>query len=90
MAGSFGFWKRAPCPVASGPEIGENKRSPRERISVPGNPQEAGFAGAVIPLMMKRLAHDPAQPSSIILTTGTDVAGFFSFLGVATLLMATL
>ncbi|WP_421709643.1 hypothetical protein [Algihabitans sp.] len=40
--------------------------------------------------MLKRLAHDLAQPSSIILTTGTDVAGFFSFLGVATLLMATL
>lgn len=40
--------------------------------------------------MLKCLGQGPAQPSSIILTTGTDVAGFFSFLGVATLLMATL
>jgi magnesium transporter len=31
------------------------------------------------------LRQDPAQSSSIILTTVTDVAGFFSFLGLATL-----
>jgi|GEM_PF-4209030 len=30
---------------------------------------------------------DPAQCSSIILTTVTDVTGFFSFLGIATLMM---
>ena len=47
----------------------------------------AGFAGAVIPIALKRLGQDPAQSSSIILTTVTDVAGFFSFLGIATLLM---
>ncbi|WP_119165520.1 magnesium transporter [Algihabitans albus] len=50
----------------------------------------AGFAGAVIPIMLKRLGQDPAQSSSIILTTVTDVAGFFSFLGIATLLMGIL
>ena len=48
----------------------------------------AGFAGAVIPLMLTRLRQDPAQSSSIILTTVTDVVGFFSFLGIATLLSA--
>lgn len=43
----------------------------------------AGFAGAAIPLTMKRLGMDPAQCSNIILTTVTDVMGFFSFLGFA-------
>ena len=47
----------------------------------------AGFAGAVVPIVLVRLGQDPAQSSSIILTTITDVAGFFSFLGIATLLM---
>jgi magnesium transporter len=46
----------------------------------------AGFAGAVVPISVTRLGQDPAQSSSIILTTVTDVAGFFSFLGIATLL----
>ena len=47
----------------------------------------AGFAGAVIPILLTRLGQDPATSSSIVLTTVTDVAGFFSFLGIATLLM---
>jgi magnesium transporter len=50
----------------------------------------AGFAGAIIPLMLTRLRQDPAQSSSIILTTVTDVVGFFSFLGIATLLSTML
>lgn len=50
----------------------------------------AGFAGAVIPMLLTALGQDPAQSSSIILTTVTDVAGFFSFLGIATLLAGTL
>jgi magnesium transporter len=50
----------------------------------------AGFAGAVVPIILKRLGQDPAQSSSIVLTTITDVAGFFSFLGIATLMMAFL
>lgn len=45
----------------------------------------AGLAGASIPLMMKRFGLDPAQCSSIILTTVTDVVGFLAFLGVAVL-----
>ena len=43
----------------------------------------AGLAGASIPLAMKALRLDPAQCSSIILTTVTDVVGFFAFLGFA-------
>lgn len=46
----------------------------------------AGIAGAVIPIALTRLGQDPAQSSSIILTTVTDIAGFMSFLGIATLL----
>ncbi|HKY92602.1 MAG TPA: magnesium transporter, partial [Nevskiaceae bacterium] len=50
----------------------------------------AGIAGAMVPMMLTRLGQDPAQSSSIILTTVTDITGFFSFLGIATLLMARL
>jgi len=45
----------------------------------------AGFSGAIIPIILRSLKQDPAQSSSIILTTVTDVAGFFSFLGLATI-----
>ncbi len=47
----------------------------------------AGFAGALIPIALTRLGQDPATSSSILLTTVTDIAGFFSFLGIATLFM---
>jgi magnesium transporter len=46
----------------------------------------AGLSGALIPMALTALRQDPAQSSSIILTTVTDVVGFFSFLGIATLL----
>ena len=45
----------------------------------------AGVFGAAIPLVLTAIGQDPAQSSSIVLTTITDVAGFFSFLGIATL-----
>jgi len=44
----------------------------------------AGVAGAAVPVVLNALGQDPAQSSSIILTTVTDVFGFFSFLGLAT------
>jgi magnesium transporter len=50
----------------------------------------AGFSGAAIPIVLNRLGFDPAQSSSIVLTTVTDVVGFFSFLGVATWLQGLL
>jgi magnesium transporter len=46
----------------------------------------AGLAGALVPVVLRRLGQDPATASSIILTTVTDVVGFFSFLGIATAL----
>jgi magnesium transporter len=50
----------------------------------------AGIAGAFIPIMMARFGQDPATSSTIVLTTVTDVSGFFSFLGIATLLSSLL
>jgi magnesium transporter len=50
----------------------------------------AGLAGSLVPIALVRLGQDPAQSSSIILTTVTDIAGFFSFLGIATLMMGML
>lgn len=50
----------------------------------------AGFAGALVPIALTAVGQDPAQSSSIVLTTVTDVAGFFSFLGIATLLAVLL
>ena len=44
-------------------------------------------AGGSIPLIFRALGRDPAQASSIFLTTITDGAGFFLFLGMATLLL---
>jgi magnesium transporter len=50
----------------------------------------AGLSGAIIPIMLKVMGQDPAQSSSIILTTVTDIVGFFSFLGLATVLIKTI
>lgn len=50
----------------------------------------AGLAGATIPIALTAAGQDPAQSSSIILTTVTDVVGFLSFLGIATLLSSLL
>ncbi|MCV2886609.1 magnesium transporter [Aestuariibacter sp. AA17] len=43
-------------------------------------------AGALVPIILKKSGLDPAQSSSIVLTTVTDIAGFMSFLGIALLL----
>lgn len=50
----------------------------------------AGVSGAAIPVILRACGQDPAQSSSIILTTVTDVMGFFSFLGLATIFSAML
>ena len=50
----------------------------------------ASISGAGIPIILTITGQDPAQSSSIFLTTVTDIAGFFSFLGIATLLIALL
>jgi magnesium transporter len=45
----------------------------------------AGVAGGLVPLVLEKFGYDPAIGSSIFVTTFTDVAGFFAFLGLATL-----
>jgi len=45
----------------------------------------AAVAGILIPIVLARLNADPAISSSVFVTTVTDVVGFFSFLGIATL-----
>lgn len=47
----------------------------------------AGFFGALIPFILKRLKIDPAIASSIFVTTTTDICGFFVFLGLGALFM---
>ena len=47
----------------------------------------AGLSGAAIPLILRALRQDPALGSGVIVTTFTDVFGFLSFLGLATLLL---
>jgi magnesium transporter len=48
----------------------------------------AALMGAVLPLMMTRMKIDPALAGGVVLTTVTDVVGFVSFLGLATLFYA--
>ncbi len=47
----------------------------------------ASLLGAAIPLMLKSLGQDPALGAGVLLTFCTDALGFFSFLGIATLLL---
>ncbi len=47
----------------------------------------AGLFGSTIPLLLKKMNIDPAIGSTVILTTITDVVGFFSFLGLATIIL---
>ena len=51
------------------------------------NQLSAAFAGVAIPFGLKALRVDPALASSIFVTTVTDVAGFFFFLGLGVLAM---
>ncbi len=52
-----------------------------------GNMVVAGFAGAGVPLILRRLKLDPAVSSAVFVTTFTDVLGFLFFLGLAALLI---
>lgn len=47
----------------------------------------AALAGILIPLALDRLGFDPAVSSGVFVTMVTDVVGFFSFLGLATLIL---
>lgn len=47
----------------------------------------AGLAGTIIPITLNKFGVDPAVASSVLLTTITDVVGFFVFLGLAAVLL---
>lgn len=47
----------------------------------------AAFAGVMIPLFLQRRGIDPALAGGVLLTTVTDVIGFMSFLGLATIFL---
>jgi magnesium transporter len=48
----------------------------------------AVLAGALLPSILKAMNIDPAVAGTVLLTTITDVAGFLSFLGLATIFYA--
>jgi magnesium transporter len=50
----------------------------------------AGIAGAVVPVIMQMLKIDPALASPILVTTITDACGYLFYLGLATLVLASL
>ena len=56
-------------------------------LSMVINLLSAGFFGSMVPLLLKKMEIDPAIGSTVILTTVTDVVGFFSFLGLATIIL---
>ncbi len=47
----------------------------------------AALSGALVPLGLEKVGVDPAVASSVVLTTVTDIIGFFAFLGLATLFL---
>lgn len=47
----------------------------------------AALFGTIVPLIMSKLRKDPATSATIFITTATDVLGFLSFLGIATLIL---
>ena len=56
-------------------------------VAMVGSCTIAGFAGAVIPLVLKRFGADPATASGIFLTTASDIASMGMFLAFATILL---
>jgi Mg2+ transporter MgtE len=59
-------------------------------IAILVNGLAAAYAGAMVPFILKKMKIDPAVSGSVILTTVTDVVGFFLFLGMGTLVFVTL
>jgi len=47
----------------------------------------AALAGVAVPLALRRMGIDPALSGAVILTTVTDVIGFLSFLGLASVFL---
>jgi len=51
------------------------------------NLMSSAVAGIFIPIILRKFNQDPAIAGSVVVTTVTDVIGFFSFLGLATIFL---
>jgi len=47
----------------------------------------AALSGVMIPMLLDKMGIDPALSGAVILTTVTDVIGFLSFLGLASVFL---
>ncbi len=56
-------------------------------LAIAINMTSANISGIAIPLILKQMNIDPALSASVILTTVTDIVGFLSFLGLASLII---
>ena len=56
-------------------------------VALIANLVTAAYAGAMLPILMRRFGVDPALAGGVALTTITDVVGLTVFLGLATLLL---
>jgi len=65
--------------------FGTDQLGPVIAVAMVVNLLAAALAGIIIPLTLDRMGFDPAVASTVFVTTVTDVVGFFSFLGLATL-----
>lgn len=59
-------------------------------LAMIGNCIIACLVGYLIPISLKKMKIDPAMASAVVLTTITDVCGFFLFLGLATVFLKKL
>jgi hypothetical protein len=66
------------------------RETPRALDEADARADDRQPSGRTVPVILIALGQDPAQSSSIISTTVSDVVGFFSVLGIATLLAAML
>src|SRR4030095_2734610 len=67
--------------------LGEAARAHVVASALTINLLSAALAGVMVPVTLKRMGFDPALAGGVILTTVTDVMGFLSFLGLATLIL---
>jgi magnesium transporter len=51
------------------------------------NLMAAALSGTLLPVLLRRINIDPALAGTVILTTITDIVGFVSFLGLATIFL---
>ncbi len=56
-------------------------------ISMLLNILASAIAGVTIPFLLRKIGIDPALASGVMMTTLTDVLGFVTFLGLATLIL---